>query len=286
VKSILSLKRFYQLIHTLSFDVAVGSVMTGIFACNVLSVEINYWWLTIIALVVWVMYTADHLLDAWKRKKEISIKRHLFHFNHLKIILPFWVLAVIASVILSITKLSSEIVFIGFFIGIGILIYFTAIYFTGDNKPTILQKELTIALIYVGGIWMAPIVWYGDNPDGIIWMIMTNLALMAWAEGIIVSWYEFKEDATDKHISFSIIFGKNNSRRFIYFLLSAVILFSVTGMLMNIHHTTFLFAFSIELVMSFILFVLILFPGLFRENEIYRYVGEVTFILQGFILFV
>lgn len=279
-----SLKNIYQFINTLSFDVVIASAMTGIFACKVLSINIDYWWLLIIMLSVWVMYTADHLSDAWKRKNEITINRHLFHYHHFKSILPFWALAAIACVYLGITKLSSEIVFIGFLIGIGVMLYFAAIYFTGNTKPIFLQKELTIALIYVGGIWMAPVIWYGKNPDSMIWAIMANLVLLAWAEGIIVSWYEFSEDTADRHVSFTVLFGRNRSRKFIFLLLLIVLIFSISGLLMNLNNSTLLVAFSIQMLMSIVLVALILFPDGFKKNEIYRYVGEAVFMLQGLIL--
>jgi 4-hydroxybenzoate polyprenyltransferase len=232
------------------------------------------------------MYTADHLLDALKRKKEISIRRHLFHYKHYKIILLFGVLATITCIYLASIKLSSEIVFMGILIGIGILMYFGAIYFSKHNKPVFLQKELTIALIYVGGIWMAPIVWYGKNPDGIIWIVIANLALLAWAEGIIVSWHEFHKDTADKHISFTILYGKKRSRKFIYFLLLVVFAFSLTGFLINYNSITFQFAFGIQMLMSIILFMLILFPSHFDKNELYRYIGEAVFMFQGLMLLI
>lgn len=120
---------FFQYFNILSFDVVLGSIMVAIFACLVLDVEIQISWLVIIALSVWVMYTADHLLDAWQGKEKITISRHRFHYIHLRRILPIWITAAITTITLSFIMLDKEIIFLGFLLGICILIYFSVVYF-------------------------------------------------------------------------------------------------------------------------------------------------------------
>jgi len=259
--------------------------MTGIFACKVLDVELNFWWIVILALAVWVMYSADHLLDAWQGKTYATIKRHRFHYQYRHIILPIWFIAATSCIVLSFTKLERDILFIGILLGIAILIYFGAIYFANKNKPLFLQKELFIAMIYITGIWLAPLVWYGENPNGTIWMLIANLVLLAWSEGIIISWFEFDKDTIDQHTSFSILFGKKSSRKFIYLLLTIVFLFSVSGILLNSDSSLFRMAFTIELTMGIVLTLLISFPNIFNKNELYRYIGETSFMLPGLMLF-
>ncbi|PLW94793.1 MAG: hypothetical protein C0591_11985 [Marinilabiliales bacterium] len=278
--------QWLRYINILSLDVVLGSVMAAIFACKVLDVEIQTWWLVVIALTVWVMYTADHLLDAWQGKEQLKIRRHSFHFKHMKRILPVWITAAVTSIILSLLELDREIIYLGILLGISILIYFGAVYFNKENRPYFLQKELFIALIYVIGIWLAPIAWHGVNPDGMILMIIANLVLLAWAEGIIISWYEFHEDIADKHVSFSVLFGKNISRRFIWFLLIMVFVFSISGIFFIADTMTIRFAFSIELLMGITLMLLISFPNFFKEDDLYRYVGEGSFLLPALLLLI
>lgn len=260
--------------------------MVGAFACKVLNVEIQKWWLVIIALSVWVMYTADHLLDAWQGKEQVTIKRHNFHFKHMKRIIPVWVTAAIASIILSLLVLNREIIYLGFLLGICVLIYFSVVYFNKEKRPNFLQKELFIALIYVIGIWLAPIVWYGVNPDGMRLIIIANLVILAWIEGIIISWYEFHEDITDKHVSFTVLYGKKTTRRFIFLLLIIVFVFGLTGIFQLENDLTIKLAFVTELLMGFVLTFLISFPNIFGKNELYRYIGEACFLLPGLLLLV
>ncbi|MCB2207447.1 MAG: hypothetical protein KQH67_04055 [Bacteroidetes bacterium] len=274
----------FQTINILSLDVVAGSIMTGIFACKVLDVELDFWWILILALAVWVMYSTDHLLDAWRGKTLATIKRHRFHYHNRQIILPIWFIAAATCIVLSFLMLERDILFLGMLIGIGILLYFGAIYFANKKRPLLLQKELFIAVIYIAGIWLAPLVWHGENPNDMIWMLISNLVLLAWSEGILISWFEFDKDTIDQHTSFSILFGKKASRRFVYFLLLLVFAFSISGILIIGDSMLFRIAFAIELMMGIVLIVLISFSNVFDKNELYRYVGEASFLLPGLIL--
>jgi hypothetical protein len=276
----------FQTINILSLDVVAGSMMTGIFACKVLHVELHFWWIMILVLAVWVMYTTDHLLDAWRKKAHASIKRHLFHYKNIRTVLPVWIAIAIACIVLSLMMLEKDIIYLGILLGICILIYFGVIYFNKEKRSFFLQKELFIALIYVLGIWLAPIVWYGKNPDGTTLMIIANLVLLAWTEGILVSWFELHDDMTDKHMSFTVLFGKKTSKRFICFLLILVFVFSISGIFFMSNNPTIRMAFVIELMMGLVLALLISLPEVFSKNEEYRYVGEASFLLPGLIMII
>lgn len=274
---------FFEYINILSIDVVAGSVLVGLFACKILDVEPQKWWLVIIALTVWVMYTADHLIDAWNKENSIII-RHQFHFDNMKYILPVWIIIAISCIVLSLIMLESKVIYMGLLLGFCTILYFGMIYFNKEKRPFLLQKELFIALIYIFGIWLAPIVWYGKSPNGAIILIIANLTLLAWVEGIIISWFEYYEDTVDKHVSFTVLFGKKISKRFIYILLSLVSVFSIIGVFIIAETTKTQMAFGIEFLIGIVLALLISFPKKFKKDEIYRYIGESSFLLPGLLL--
>ena len=263
----------------------IGSLMVGAFACLLLDVDADIWWYLILALSVWVMYTADHILDAWRGKKTSTILRHKFHYTYRQVIIPIWIIVAIANVIICLIKLENEIIFHGLALGLCIMIYFAVIYFNRENHPYFLQKELFIAIIYITGIWLAPMVWHSGLPDNIIMIIVVNLILLAWAEGIIISWFEIDEDIADNHVSFTVLFGKKNTLKFTILLLLIVLFLSVAGLIMA---TSLIIkiAFVIELLMVSSLAIIILFPHKFKQHQLYRYVGDDVFLLPGLILLV
>ena len=132
--------------------------MVGAFACMLLDVDADLWWYLILAFSVWVMYTADHILDAWRGKTTSTIVRHKFHYKYRKVIIPIWIIVAIANVIICLIKLENEIIFLGQALGLCIMIYFGVIYFNKESRTYFLQKELFIALVYITGIWLAPVV--------------------------------------------------------------------------------------------------------------------------------
>ena len=126
----------------------IGSLMVGAFACKVLDVDADIWWYVILAISVWVMYTADHILDAWRGKKTSTILRHQFHYTHRYMIIPVWIILALSSVFLSLFVLENEIIFLGMALSLCIMIYFAVIYFNRENRPYFLQKELFITVSY------------------------------------------------------------------------------------------------------------------------------------------
>ncbi len=107
--------------------------------------------------------------------------------------------------------------------------------------------------------------------------------LLAWAEGILVSWYERNEDVLNGHTSFTTLFGGKAARGFVFILLIAVILIALVSW--NIYPQRILkAAFLIQFLMAFVLSFIIMFPSFFRKDFRYRYIGEITFWLPGLIL--
>ena len=62
-----------QLFQAFSLDVVIGALAVGLFAIKLLLVRPNPWWWLVLALSVWVVYTADHLIDGFQQKQNIIL---------------------------------------------------------------------------------------------------------------------------------------------------------------------------------------------------------------------
>ena len=116
-------------------------------------------------------------------------------------------------------------------------------------------------------------------------MIIFNLVLLGWAEGIIISRFELEEETANNHVSFTVLFGKKNTLRFTILLLLAVLFLSVAGLIMATILITKI-AFVIELLMVLSLAIIILFPHKFKHHQLHRYASDGVFLLPGLILLV
>lgn len=280
----MNFKSIYQTIQFLSVDVLAGSVAGMIFTIRLLDVNPNPTWWIILPAAVWSFYTIDHLIDGYKSKGKTRIDRHKFHYQHRHTLITLSVFTALLSLILSIIYLNSTIVFAGLIIGLIVLVYFFALVRLKNQRPGLLQKELIISFVYVGGICLAPLIWSGQFPDKIIVCILIVYFLLAWAEGIMASYFDFDNDLKENHRSFTVYFGKNNTKKFLVFLHVLVFLLILLGIgysPSSLQTTSII----IMAIMNTCMMSIILFPHFFQQNERYRILGENIFLFPALIVF-
>jgi len=278
------LSTFHKTIQTLSIDVVAGALCVGYFASRILEVEPNPIWWLIFPSAVWSFYTLDHLIDGYKSKGKTGIYRHRFHYQYRKPLFIFSVFFGFAALVLSLLFLDREIIILGLFMGVLVASYFLALFFWGAKKLLLLQKELVIALVYVLGIWLAPLVWSGQFPGTFFIIVLSVFLFLAWAEGIMASWFDYENDVKEKHSSFTVLFGKQFSRRFlivIHILIFLIIKASIFFITTNLQFA----ALMILAFMNLMLLLIILYPDWFQKDERYRIVGESVFLLPALIVF-
>ena len=276
---------FLIILQIFSIDVVLGTITIGYLATKLLNVEANPYWWVILPLSVWVVYSIDHVIDSLKNKNIAVIYRHRFHYLHRKPIIIMIVIAALTSVILSILYLDYQIIRMGLALSAFIASYFALMYFLLQKQSIFLQKELIIAIVYTTGIFMAPLFWSNQLPSFPIIIVLFIIFMLAWLEGIMISWFDFDNDIKDGHISFTVIAGKRNTRYFLilgHMLIEIVTIILLILVPLNIIFWTLL----ILLVMNLLLGLVILFPDSFYKNSYYRFIGETVFILPILIIFV
>lgn len=275
---------FYKIIQTLSLDVVIGVLAMAYFSVTLLEIDpIGIWWF-ILTLAVWSFYTVDHLIDGSKSKGKTVIYRHSFHHKNKSLLSVLSILFGLTSLVLSLIFLDFRIIKFGLVIGLIVLAYFLVLTFQGKKKSIVLQKEIIIAFIYISGIWLAPLVWKGSFPNIFVIITITILFLLAWVEGIMASYFDYQNDLKENHSSFSILFGKSNTRKFLI-LLHIIIFILITLSVFSINSVTQIFASLILTLMNLSLLLILLFPFFNKKNDRYRVFGEMIFWLPIIIFF-
>jgi len=273
---------YYQV---LSLDVVLGAMSVGIFAVKMLSVHpLKIWWI-ILLLAVWSVYTLDHLVDGFKKKGESKIYRHKFHFENRRIIIPLVIISGATAVILSFLFLESQIIIYGVSLSLFVLFYFILVSFQEKLKIRYIQKEFFIMFVYISGILLAPFAWANKSLDTGQYFIFFILAALAWIESVMISYYDFNQDETDHLKSFTVVYGKTNTKNILTILLFSLIFLLITG-LFFFDQGIFIFGLIIELVMALILLALIRFPEFFSRSGLFRWVGEAVFLLPALTIFI
>lgn len=277
-------KSTLQTIQLLSVDVLAGVAAGMIFTIRLLDVNPNPVWWIILPAAVWSFYTIDHLIDGYKSKGVTGIDRHKFHYQHRYKLIILSAVTALSSMILSIIYLNNTIVLAGLIIGTIVLIYFLLLVRLKNQRSGLLQKEIIIAFVYAGGIWLAPLIWSGQFPDKIIVCILLVFLLLAWAEGVMAAYFDFENDLKENHSSFTVYFGKKNSRKFLIFLhiLIFVLILLGAGYSPSSLQTTSLIILAI---MNTCMMSISTFPHFFQQKERYRILGESIFLLPVLIVF-
>jgi len=199
--------------------------------------------------------------------------RHRIHYRYRYFFIAAVLLAAFATVAIVWFFMCRQIFMGGIALGMGALIYLILANF-GRKKACYFQKEFFISLFYVAGIWLAPVIWYGKSLSFSSIVSMVILFLFAWAEGLMMAYFEQESDKGDKTQSFCTFYGPAVTRK-----LSGILI--MAGMLLS-----FVFAFStpalteeflLLAVISALLALLPLFPLFFLKNGRYRVLGEFSF---------
>jgi hypothetical protein len=271
------------LFQVLSLDVVLGSLAVGIFATSLLDVKANPWWWLILPVSVWVVYTLDHLLDGFNLKGNSTIYRHNFHFQNRKIIISIMIVFGLAAIVLAFFFLDARIIKGGIGLGLIVLLYqgLNAVNKRSDNF--FFQKEFFIAVVYIVGIFLAPVVWHNMHLSGERLSIALILIALVFAESVIISWYDFENDKADGLPSFTINFGKTKTRKFIRLFLAGIFLLNL--FFIFYFQSDLLRFLLILLAMNATLFLLLTKPTLFQKNNLFRWIGESVFYLPGLAIF-
>lgn len=261
--------QFYRLLNILSLDVAIGAMISASFLAHLLKVELLLRGLLCLGLTVWLIYTADHLLDARKTKASASTERHRFHQRHFKIIF-LCALLVLGVVIAMLFFLRPSVLFWGS--GLALLVVF---YFFVQIKLGFL-KELFGAVLYSCGVLLPAVALsnsgipeYSEIPIAIfVFTALINL--------ILFSWFDQEHDRNDNHPSLVSSLGDSTTRIFLYFLFLLQFTLSTYCVLL---YPALLPVIAVLILMNVVLILIFFKAEWFAKHDRYRLAGDAIFLL-------
>jgi len=257
----------YKIINILSFDVAAGAVICASFFAYLLDVAILPQGLISLGLTVWIIYTADHLLDAKKLKQDASTERHRFHQRNFKSLL----LLLIVAVLIDTTQIYfiRNIVFIA---GLG-LAFLVGIYFLIQQRIGFL-KELLGTLLYTGGVLLIPLSVNNQLSLPVI-LLIVQFGITAWINLLLFSWIDKSGDEKDKHHSFATTFGLTVTRITLLFLFTVVAILTVIQLVIFPDRIA---ALTLTLMTLFLLLIFLK-KDYFEKEDRYRLLGDAVFLM-------
>ena len=262
-----------MLFQVFSLDVTGGALASGYFWARLLGVSVRPVWLLVLALSVWVVYTADHLVDGMAKKHLATIRRHRFHYRYRYIIAGTLILAALSAVWLARFFLGENVFKNGLILGMLALVYLSLVFVVRKSR-FYFHKEFFIALFYVAGTALAPVTWYHRPLSATVTVLLIVYVLLAWSESILMSFYEKDEDQKDQLESFTTYYGPSFTLKFMRILLVVLAVFlAMSALLCSLWRGYF---FLLWIMDVFLLF-LSLFPTFYKVDHRYRWWGEFIF---------
>jgi hypothetical protein len=271
-KRYLRLVRTYRIFNLLSLDVALGAVVSAALFARILNVAVLPQGFILLGLTVWIVYTADHLLDASSMHEMAMSERHKFHQkNFVIILLVFFVAGAIAlglTFLIRVQLITAGIVF-GTFVVIYLLVNRWLKYF----------KEFTGSLLYTGGVLLPSWSLHTQPFSNYQLTFIIIFSLIAFTNMLIFARFSMEEDILNRQKSLATIMGVRPMNSLISIV--AIICFC-----MMIYEATI--DFTPELVMLFLMetvLVVVFAIKYFRYNDRYRIYGDAIFLFPT-ILFI
>ncbi len=274
------MKNLYAYLQALSLDVVAGSLLNTLLIGRYLGVEIPLSVLFALASATWLTYTIDHLADAHKLKEKASSFRHLFHFKNKKILSILAIILLISNSI-NLFYLPFIVLKTGIYLCGGVGIYFFFLRLAG-GQPS-LFKELTIALIYAMGIFLAPLslsttIWQTD-----IYILFAQYFLLALINLLIFSLFDRGLDEKEQHASLIRKLGEKRSKTVIKILIACLFIVQLSYFVFEFQTFALLSLFTFLMNLTFA--TILLFPSYFMQEERYRILGDMVFLFPVFLLF-
>ncbi len=183
--------------RALSLDVVAGSLAGAALAVVVCETKMPLAWWLLLPLIVWIIYSTDHLLDARRIGPSATTFRHRFHYRHFRVLgLVTFLAAVLAAhlIFFELTRYP-RIFFAGLFLGTLVLAHLGLAQVTRWRGY---PAELLIAALYTIGIWFGPLLQRDQGITGTaVPAILLGFFLAAFGNLLVFSLFERHIDARE-----------------------------------------------------------------------------------------
>ncbi|MGC4023366.1 MAG: hypothetical protein QM734_16170 [Cyclobacteriaceae bacterium] len=250
----------------MSLDIVAGAISSTLFFAKFFQIKILPSGLIALSLTVWIIYTADHLIDAKRIKGQAASERHRFHQKYFKTLVIFLSIAFIIDLI-QLFFIRKQVFVGGIFLALIVAIYFLI---QGYLK---FLKELMGAILYTGGILLIPLSVKNSLLSQAQIILIVQFFVIALTNLILFSWFGISQDELDNHKSFATTFGNLITKRIVTLLLICTLGLSIY----NFQNAPI--EVLILVAMSLILGLILVIKDWSANEDRYRLLGDAIFLI-------
>ncbi|WP_156152321.1 hypothetical protein [Flammeovirga sp. OC4] len=267
------MKQLYHYIQALSIDVALGAIVCSMFLGKINNTEIPTPIYFSLGIAVWVIYTLDHLMDAFSIQHTAHTFRHAFHQKYKKALSTACSILAFVGFIITVTYLPLTV----FYHGIILMIIVGAYLLIINLKfvPFSTFKETTVALIYTLGVAL-PVYSLSDTYHPALHFFSVSIFILATINLLEFSLFDFESDKKDKMMSGALKLGYDgiNIRLKILFALF-LLLFLISFIWLRLDY---IIPQIIFFLMGLSLFIIYIKSDFFSKDDYFRILGDFVFL--------
>jgi len=273
--------KFYRYLHYLSIDIILGALASSCFAARLFDTDPGWvWWITL-ALTVWLLYTGDHLLDAWKHRKKIERDMHYFMMKNRKTLVWSMGLVAVGNMLLIFNLLDQELMKYALVLAGLVLLFYAMRHVFRKNRILMIPGEFFVLLIYMAGTWLGPLVSSElslEPAHGMIALIFAGVLLMNMG---VISLYDMKLDKRMGIASMANLLGIKRTKNLLLGTAIAIYLVSLLQFLVFELDRHSQYALILA-GMATILLLVLYYPSRFRKKDHFRLVADAV-LFMGFL---
>lgn len=269
----MSLEGFYRRFHYLSFDIVAGALASSCFAAGLFGAAPDWpWWISL-GLTVWILYTGDHLLDAWKSRKKPQRDMHRFIFANRRNLLWFLGVATVSDLLVVLNLLDQKYLKYALVLAGLVLLYYSMRHLFRKNRVFFVPGEYFVLLLYMAGTWLGPFVDRSfplQPADALIALMFAGVLFMNLG---VISLYDMHIDSRLGMASLARSLGQKATRNLV--LGTGISIYLLTVLQFMVFGMDRYFRFPLILsAMATLLLMVLLMPSYFRRNEYYRWTAD------------
>ena len=267
--------RFLRWLNIWSIDVAVAAGLLSMALAHIWNIAMPVAVPVLLGISVWIIYTFDHIKDAFETNAPGYSMRRLKHRRYFQVLITAAVfLLLLAGTIIFFVP--PAVIVNGSALGCLVGAYFISLHYLGRRFS--LPKEVVIAVLYTAGIALGPLS--VGNPPPIFRIHLLQLFLLALNNLLLFSWFDREADEKEGFHGLVQSVRPERMRRWLMLIVFTEIMLSAFLMINGLYP----FFEGIWLVMSVLMAIPLLYPGFWSENYRFRVAGDLIFLLPSFMM--
>lgn len=273
-----------KILQYLNFDVVLGAVLSLLMVQHLSGVAPQLSISVCLALAVFVVYSADRLLDVFgKKESDILTTRHRFYFRHFGGLALLTAQAIWVGGVVAWQALPDGIWAFGIKLTVAVMAYLLLVQLLPQWLKVFFPKEILTAFVYCVGIWgsvkaqgaSTPIEWY--------WAA-TIFGLIALLNLLLFTYYEYDRDLKQKQAALFHRWGKKKIK-LIFNFLAVITILLIMSLIWQKNRPSIWFCVEVtEIAMILWLMFVMYQPKLFRRASRYRFAADAVFLFPIWVL--